>query len=446
MPTHIHIARGTAAEWTADNTLLLDGEIGYETDTYKAKLGDGVTNWNDLDYWDLGLGVSALFDAVTVLTGDVSTVDTDLTAEIAARIAGDNLRQLISGKDVAGGYAGLDGSGKVLSSVLPAIAITDTFVVGSQAAMLALTAEVGDVAVRTDQNKSYILKTAGPTVLANWQELLSPTDAVLSVNGQTGIVSLLTTHIGEGTNLYFTTARVLATALTGYVVAANISLVATDTVLQAFQKLQGQVSARLPLAGGFLTAGGYIGYPSLAAFPGVGPASGFQLWADNVNNPMFRFPGAGYIAKLQFAGITASRNYSFQDATGTIAFLSDIPSVPPAYDPGYTEMILRLSQSGTDAPTYAVMKNTTNFNVNHTTYESPGKFKLVMDTDLETESTMIEPHNFINYRSNRGVSVHASCNEDVQAEIDIFLLDMKPDPDYIDDTRHVFTITIRKFA
>jgi parallel beta-helix repeat protein len=62
--------------------------------------------------------------------------------------------------------------------------------------MLALTAEVGDVAVRTDLSKSFILKTAGASTLANWQELLTPTDAVLSVNGQTGTVSLTASGLG----------------------------------------------------------------------------------------------------------------------------------------------------------------------------------------------------------------------------------------------------------
>lgn len=66
--------------------------------------------------------------------------------------------------------------GKLDSAVLPAIAISDTFVVATEALMLALsTAEVGDVAVRTDINKSFILKTSGPATLANWQELLTPT-------------------------------------------------------------------------------------------------------------------------------------------------------------------------------------------------------------------------------------------------------------------------------
>jgi hypothetical protein len=92
--------------------------------------------------------------------------------------------------------ATLGSDAKIPSAQLPAIAITDTFPVASQAAMLALTAEVGDVAVRTDLNKSFILKTAGASTLGNWQELLTPTDAVLSVNGQTGAVSLTASGLG----------------------------------------------------------------------------------------------------------------------------------------------------------------------------------------------------------------------------------------------------------
>jgi hypothetical protein len=94
-----------------------------------------------------------------------------------------------SSKNVANGYAGLGSDGKLFSTQLPSITITDTFVVGSQAAMLALTAETGDVAVRTDVNKSFILKGSDPAVLANWQELLTPTSSVTSVFGRAGAVT-----------------------------------------------------------------------------------------------------------------------------------------------------------------------------------------------------------------------------------------------------------------
>ena len=91
----------------------------------------------------------------------------------------------------------LGSNGKLPSSMVPASAITDTFVVNSEAAMLALSsAEVGDVAVRTDINKSFILKADPYSTLANWQELLTPTDAVSSVNGQTGVVVLGAADVG----------------------------------------------------------------------------------------------------------------------------------------------------------------------------------------------------------------------------------------------------------
>lgn len=42
--------RGKAARWAAQNPVLLEGEIGIETDTRRFKIGDGVTAWNALAY------------------------------------------------------------------------------------------------------------------------------------------------------------------------------------------------------------------------------------------------------------------------------------------------------------------------------------------------------------------------------------------------------------
>jgi hypothetical protein len=84
--------------------------------------------------------------------------------------------------------AALDGTSKLLTSQLPAVAITDTFVVGSQAAMLALTAEVGDVAVRTDLSKTFILRAEGAGTLGNWQELATTSTPATTPAGSTGQV------------------------------------------------------------------------------------------------------------------------------------------------------------------------------------------------------------------------------------------------------------------
>jgi len=98
------------------------------------------------------------------------------------------LLELVKGTS-AGNIPVLDGSGKLDTSILPALAITETFVVNNQSAMLALTAQTGDVAIRTDLNKSFILSSNSPGTLADWKELLTPTDAVLSVAGLTGAIS-----------------------------------------------------------------------------------------------------------------------------------------------------------------------------------------------------------------------------------------------------------------
>jgi hypothetical protein len=105
--------------------------------------------------------------------------------------------------------AALGGDGKLLAAQLPKIAITDTYVVASQAAMLNLVAETGDVAIRTDLSQTFILQGSDPTSLAAWVELPTPASGIITLNGKTGpTVTLGSDDIGEGTtNLYFTSAR-----------------------------------------------------------------------------------------------------------------------------------------------------------------------------------------------------------------------------------------------
>lgn len=61
--------RATKAAWTTSNEVLLDAEEGYETDTGRKKVGDGVTPWTSLPYNGL----------LSVTAGDSSVIvdDTD---------------------------------------------------------------------------------------------------------------------------------------------------------------------------------------------------------------------------------------------------------------------------------------------------------------------------------------------------------------------------------
>ena len=44
--------RDTAENWRTANPTLAEGELGFETDTKRYKLGDGKTEWNSLSYFD----------------------------------------------------------------------------------------------------------------------------------------------------------------------------------------------------------------------------------------------------------------------------------------------------------------------------------------------------------------------------------------------------------
>lgn len=166
----------------------------------KVKNVDGAGSGLDSDLLD-GQNGSFYLDRTNHTGSQAIGTITSLQATLDAK-------ELAANKGVANGYASLGVDGKVPTSQLSLLALTDVFVVASQAAQLALTAEEGDVAVRTDLNKSFIHNGGTSGTMSDWQELLTPTDAVLSVNGQTGAVTLTTTHIAEGANLYFTDERV----------------------------------------------------------------------------------------------------------------------------------------------------------------------------------------------------------------------------------------------
>lgn len=136
----------------------------------------------------------------TAPTQGMRVYDTTSDATWERRSAGwVNATPVSSGQiGAAGGVASLDGTGKVPAAQLPAIAITETFPVASQAAMLALTAQPGDVAIRSDISKTFILSASPATTLSNWLEVLAPTGGVLSVAGRTGAVTLTKSDVGLG--------------------------------------------------------------------------------------------------------------------------------------------------------------------------------------------------------------------------------------------------------
>jgi hypothetical protein len=78
MAVKVQFRRGTAAEWSAANPVLAQGEAGYEYDTGKFKIGNGTLAWSSLSYSSGTTGPSGPQGA-TGPTGPVSTQPSTVT-------------------------------------------------------------------------------------------------------------------------------------------------------------------------------------------------------------------------------------------------------------------------------------------------------------------------------------------------------------------------------
>jgi hypothetical protein len=113
-------------------------------------------------------------------------------------------------KGANNGVATLGNNGKIPSTQIPAISFQNVNVVNSDATMTAIAgAQVGSIAIRTDNNNNYVLSALPASNLANWIALAAPL-YVSTVNGYAGPNVVLTSNdVAEGTtNKYFTDARV----------------------------------------------------------------------------------------------------------------------------------------------------------------------------------------------------------------------------------------------
>ena len=92
MATRMQQRRGTAAQWISTNSgngpILNAGEIGWESDTNKFKVGDGVSYWLNLDYFadinstvNPSFGSSITFEGATANEYETTLAVTDPTAD-----------------------------------------------------------------------------------------------------------------------------------------------------------------------------------------------------------------------------------------------------------------------------------------------------------------------------------------------------------------------------
>jgi hypothetical protein len=209
----ILLRRDTAANWTSGNPVLASGELGYETNTGKFKIGNGSTAWNSLSYT-----VNAAMSGVTL--NDVG----DVTITAAAN--GDFLRWNGTAWINDAVNLSTDTVGSYVESLVAGANITLTNNSGEAAtptiAVSGLTSSsvgLGNVNNTSDANKP--VSTATQTALDLKANLESPTF--------TGTVTLPDNTVALGTK---TTGNYVASLVagTGVTLTNNSGETATPTV------------------------------------------------------------------------------------------------------------------------------------------------------------------------------------------------------------------------
>lgn len=182
----ILLRRDTAANWTSGNPVLASGELGYETNTGKFKIGNGSTAWNSLSYT-----VNAAMSGVTLNdVGDVtitSAADGDFlrwngTAWVndAVNLSTDTIGSYVQSLVAGNGITLTNNSGE---GATPTIAVTsNTFApIDSPTFTGTVTLPDNTVALGTKTTGSYVsslVAGTGVTLTNNSGESATPTVAI----------------------------------------------------------------------------------------------------------------------------------------------------------------------------------------------------------------------------------------------------------------------------
>ena len=208
---------------------------------------------------NLGADASIAATLATVLTGGASsglykvTVNTKGLITAVASVQASDIPDLTLSKITDAGTAAalntginpnnvvvVESNGFISNSVISSLHVVDVEEFDTIAEMLTWSeAENGDLAIvnLTTGVEVYILRSGNPAVQSNWIRLNIPTGAVVSVNGETGAVTLTTTNVSEGTNLYYTEARATANFNTNFALKSSAGLTDGASILHSTDTL-----------------------------------------------------------------------------------------------------------------------------------------------------------------------------------------------------------------
>lgn len=65
----LQLRQDTTENWNSANPILLEGEMGYDTDTKQFKIGNGINSWNTLDYYKIPINYNDIDNKPTIGEG-----------------------------------------------------------------------------------------------------------------------------------------------------------------------------------------------------------------------------------------------------------------------------------------------------------------------------------------------------------------------------------------
>jgi hypothetical protein len=201
MALKIQLRRDIAANWRANNPLLLNGEIGIETDTLKFKVGNGAQRWNAIEFYAFKPGSPngvATLDASGKVPlsqipdfNSIEDLESAITSAFSSRTTsslseGSNL-YFTNARAIAAGQTAFDPIGSANAAVVTAATNTATKISDLVNAAPSTLNTLSELATAIQNNEGYVNDVVN--LVAGKQATLIPGSAISISNNTISVIS-----------------------------------------------------------------------------------------------------------------------------------------------------------------------------------------------------------------------------------------------------------------